>query len=183
MAAVATWGLARIVGRLASCGFAASTNGLRNGLALLLYGFGSSLAGMISGNGQSLLDTIIGGPLREIGGALILGVTAGWMLAFVIKRRREQALILAISVGLILLVVGLARALDFDVILSAMVLGLIRERIGGLIAVSLTHFGMSLFPAMFAMGKAGEVGIYLAWLVFWLPFWHIILRKEKNRVG
>ena len=95
-----------------------------DGLALLLYGFASSLAGMISGNSESLLQVIIHGPLREIGGAVLLGAAAGWVLSFVIKRRREQALILAISVGLILLVVGLAQALKFDVILSAMVLGL-----------------------------------------------------------
>ena len=97
---------------------------LDDGLALLLYGFASSLAGMISGSNESLLRVIVHGPLREIGGGLILGAAAGWVLSFVIKRRREQALILAISVGLILLVVGLAQALKFDVILSAMVLGL-----------------------------------------------------------
>ena len=97
---------------------------LDDGLALLLYGFASSLAGMISGNNESLLRVVILGPMREIGGGMLLGAAAGWVLSFVIKRRREQALILAISVGLILLVVGLAQALKFDVILSAMVLGL-----------------------------------------------------------
>ena len=97
---------------------------LDDGLALLLYGFATSLAGMISGNGESALEVIVLDPLREIGGGLALGAAAGWVLSFVIKRRREQALILAISVGLILLVVGLAMALEFDVILSAMVLGL-----------------------------------------------------------
>ena len=79
---------------------------------------------IISGSGESWLKVLMLGPVREIGGAIVLGAIAGWMLAFVIKRRREQALILAISVGLILLVVGLSQALEFDVILSAMVLGL-----------------------------------------------------------
>ena len=97
---------------------------LDDGLALLLYGFASSLAGLISGNGESWVRVLALGPLREIGGAIVLGAAAGWVLSFVIKRRREQALILAISVGLILLVVGLAMALELDVILSAMVLGL-----------------------------------------------------------
>ena len=97
---------------------------LDDGLSLLLYGFASSIAGTISGNGQHWLAAITLGPLREIGGAILLGAVAGWILSFVIKRSREQALVLAISVGLILLAVGSATAIKFDVILSAMVLGL-----------------------------------------------------------
>lgn len=97
---------------------------LDDGLSLILYGFASSLAGIIGGNGESWLKVLMFGPLREIGGAILFGVIAGWMLAFVIKRRRDQAMILAITVGLILLVVGLAQTAKFDVILSAMIFGL-----------------------------------------------------------
>ena len=97
---------------------------LDDGLSLLLYGFASSVADVIGGNGGNLLKSVTLGPLKEIGGAILLGAVAGWILSFVIKRSREQALILAISVGLILLAVGSATAIKFDVILSAMVLGL-----------------------------------------------------------
>ncbi len=97
---------------------------LDDGLSLILYGFASSLAGIISGSSESWLKVLMLGPLREIGGAILLGAAAGWVLAFVIKRRRDQAMILAITVGLILLVVGISQSMEFDVILSAMVLGL-----------------------------------------------------------
>ena len=97
---------------------------LDDGLSLLLYGFASSVAGMIEGNGQSWLTILVEGLLKEIGGAIILGVVAGWVLSLIVKRAGEEAITLAFTVGLILLVVGLALAAGFDVILSAMVLGL-----------------------------------------------------------
>ena len=97
---------------------------LDDGLSLLLYGFASSLAGMIEGNGQDWLTTLALGPLWEIGGAIVLGAAAGWVLSLIVKRAGEESITLAFTVGLILLVVGLAQAVGIDVILSAMVLGL-----------------------------------------------------------
>ena len=97
---------------------------LDDGLSLLLYGFASSIAGVIGGNGQDWLAAITLGPLRQIGGAMLLGAAAGVGLTFILRRTREQAIVLAFVVGLILLVVGLAEAIKVDVILASMVLGL-----------------------------------------------------------
>jgi Kef-type K+ transport system membrane component KefB/CBS domain-containing protein len=97
---------------------------LDDGLSLLLYGFSSSVAGIIQGNGQGWLMTLALGPLREIGGAIALGAAGGWVLSLIAKRTREEAITLAFTVGLILLVVGVAQAVGADVILAAMVLGL-----------------------------------------------------------
>lgn len=97
---------------------------LDDGLSLLLYGFASSLASVIGGNGEGWLMTVLLGPLWEMGGAILLGVAAGWGLSFIVKHIREQPIVLAFTVGLIVLIVGVAQVVGIDVILSAMVLGL-----------------------------------------------------------
>ncbi len=46
-----------------------------------------------------------------------------------------------------------------------LVLGLVRERTGGLIAVSLLHLGIGLYPKLFVVGPASGSAIIVAWLV------------------
>ncbi len=47
----------------------------------------------------------------------------------------------------------------------ALVLGLVRERTGGLIAVSLLHLGIGLYPKLFVVGPASGSAMLAAWLV------------------
>jgi len=46
-----------------------------------------------------------------------------------------------------------------------LVLGLVRERIGGLIAGSLLHLGIGLYPKLFVVGPASGSGMIVAWIV------------------
>ena len=46
-----------------------------------------------------------------------------------------------------------------------LVLGLVRERTGGLIAVSLLHLGIGLSPKLFVVGPTSGLAMIVAWIV------------------
>ena len=96
---------------------------LDDGLALLLYGFASSIAGALLGNGQSSLWKMILMPCYEIVGSIALGIAAGTALHFILKIIRDRDKALAFIIASVLIVIGLANALYLGAILSAMTLG------------------------------------------------------------
>ncbi len=97
---------------------------LDDGLALMLFAIASSVAGSLlgSGNGDS---SVFFTPIYEIGGSFIVGTLSAFILKIIIERCEEEDNILALSVGTILLVLGLAVALKIDTLLTAMVLGML----------------------------------------------------------
>jgi len=96
---------------------------LDDALSLLLYGFASSIAAAVIGRTDgSILMTILMATL-EIAGAVILGILAGLLLSFVLKRIKEPDKALAFTVSSVLLVIGLSIALKLGSILAAMILG------------------------------------------------------------
>ncbi|WP_028975236.1 cation:proton antiporter [Spirochaeta cellobiosiphila] len=94
-------------------------------LALFLFAIVSSFASVLVGGGEQrpfyfeLLKLVY-----EIGGAVILGLAAGYLLAKLLKNSHDEERTLTFTVGGILLVLGLATALDFDTILAAMFMGI-----------------------------------------------------------
>ena len=61
--------------------------------------------------------------LFEIGIAVVLGIIAGWLLAILAAYVRQKMLLLPLTLGSILTVLGLAEIFHFSAILSAMALG------------------------------------------------------------
>ena len=96
---------------------------LDDGLALLLYGFASSIAVALLGETNSSIWTNILMAAFEIVGAVILGLLTGLLLSFILNRIKEPDKALAFTVSSVLLVIGLSIALKLGSILAAMTLG------------------------------------------------------------
>jgi len=104
---------------------------LDDGLALLLYGFASSIAQVMLGGGGFSFMNAVGRPLYEILGAAVLGGATAVAFKFIYRRIREKELSLAFALGCIMLLVGGAQALDVDLILSTMVFGVVFTNLAG----------------------------------------------------
>lgn len=61
----------------------------------------------------------------------------------------------------------------------ALIAGLIRERTGGLIAVSLFHFGYGMFPKLFVVGSVSGSGMLLSWLVALAVIARLLFKREE----
>jgi len=96
---------------------------LDDGLALLLYGFGSSIANALLGNGSNSVWLMVAKPAYEIIGSIVLGVAAGAILHFILKFIKDHDKTLAFTIASVLLVIGAAKVLGLGVILSSITLG------------------------------------------------------------
>lgn len=96
---------------------------LDDALALVLYILSVSVAGFLVGSGEAHFLELIFHAFIEIAGSLGLGIAAGLLLRWIIKKINEDDKTLIFSLGVIVLTIGLAKHLHFDVILSSMACG------------------------------------------------------------
>jgi len=190
-----TWHIAFIFGALASATAPAATVdvlaeyetrgplttsllavvGMDDALSLLLYSVAATITEcMILTNRPLSPLTVIGLPLIEIGGSLILGVSAGILLQKVLSRMKRFHDAMAICIGFVFLSVGLSQALGFSLILTSMIMGMVVvnrdpihsrqirhtiEQAGPIIYVLFfalvgARFQISLLPSMGLLGLA-----------------------------
>ncbi len=99
---------------------------LDDGLALLLFAVACSIAGILIGHGGGggFLEAILHS-FYEIAGAVVLGLLLGMVLSMILKRRAEKERILAFSLGMVLLVIGLSLAIGVSMLLAVMTLGIV----------------------------------------------------------
>ena len=98
---------------------------LDDALAMTLYGVGTSCAEMLIGQGGSILKEVLR-IVIELGGSVCFGLLSGWIMVFLLRYvHQKQERMLAIGVGMLLCVIGLASALKLDVILVTMSMGLL----------------------------------------------------------
>jgi Kef-type K+ transport system membrane component KefB/predicted transcriptional regulator len=93
---------------------------LDDGLALLLYGFASSVGDLLSGNTGFSLANALGKPLYDILGSVILGAIVGSVYAIVLRIFYNREIILPLCIGSLLSIIGLSHYLNLDHILAAM---------------------------------------------------------------
>jgi len=98
---------------------------LDDGLALMLFAVAASVAGSLSGQFQQGILRAFIYPLYEIGGAIALGILGGMILNKFLRKYPENERVLVFSVGMVLLVSGIALAIHVDMLLAAMTLGVI----------------------------------------------------------
>ncbi|MBN2650914.1 MAG: cation:proton antiporter [Spirochaetales bacterium] len=94
-------------------------------LALILFAICSSVAGLFTtAQDSSLLHELLK-LLYEVGFSLLLGWASGRFFTRILKSHLEEEKLLTFSIGGIILVLGLAVALKVDMILTAMVMGIV----------------------------------------------------------
>ena len=96
---------------------------LDDGLALALYGIVSSVADNLTGKGTGQFLGALGNIARELLGAVALGVAAGFILNFLLRRIRQEDRGLGLIIGWMALVIGCSLVLHLDLIVAAMALG------------------------------------------------------------
>jgi Kef-type K+ transport system membrane component KefB len=145
---------------------------LDDGLALLLYGFASSFAGGLLDGGKYNLVRSIVVPLWEILGGVVLGIAAGLLVIFLLRYIIEPARVLALSVAVILSVMGLSVILKVESILAAMILG-----------TTLVNLRPRRSQPLFKLLEKFSPPIYVLFFVFvgarlqlgHIPFWMLAL--------
>lgn len=97
---------------------------LDDALAMTLYGLGTSVAEIISGNDSHVTRQILK-TVFELFGSVTIGIAAGYFLNFTLRRSKDQDHVSTIAIGLLLLCIGFSVQLNLDVILLTMSLGIV----------------------------------------------------------
>jgi Kef-type K+ transport system membrane component KefB/predicted transcriptional regulator len=97
---------------------------LDDALALTLYAVGTSVAGILTGNVGGGIVAGLGTTAYELAVAMVVGIVGGFILKAILIRIQDDDAELTFAVGAVLLAIGLSIALELDVILSSMALGL-----------------------------------------------------------
>jgi len=98
--------------------------GFDDGLAVLIYAFSIAIVGVIL-SGVFSVSTMLFEPIRNIGGAILIGTSIGLIFGVIFKRLIEREEIIALSITAIFITAGLSVLLDVSLILSCMSLGMI----------------------------------------------------------
>ncbi|HHS97339.1 MAG TPA: cation:proton antiporter [Chloroflexi bacterium] len=105
--------------------------GMDDVLALLLFSLAAALAeSLLAKSGGLSLQQVVALPLREIGGALLLGVGIGLPFEWLLDRLKGRHAVYAYIVGTVLLVAGLANSIHASLILATMTMGIVITNIG-----------------------------------------------------
>ncbi len=97
---------------------------LDDALALSLYAFGTSIAGILTGHEGSGIGASLAAAVYELGVALLVGVVGGFVLKTILVRIKDEESELTFAIGAVLLAIGLSITLKLDIILASMALGL-----------------------------------------------------------
>jgi Kef-type K+ transport system membrane component KefB len=98
--------------------------GADDALAIVIFVFAAALARVLIGAGNLSGLEMVGRPLFEIAIAIGIGVAIGWTLGFFTHSVRASELLLPLSLGAILICIGLSKIWHFSFILSTMALGM-----------------------------------------------------------
>ncbi|MCD6174364.1 MAG: cation:proton antiporter [Planctomycetes bacterium] len=98
---------------------------LDDALAMTLYGIGTSCAEMFLGQGNRILHHLLK-VLYELGGSVLFGLLCGGLMVLLLRyvyQKKER--MLAIGIGMLLLIIGVCGAVNLDVILVTMSMGML----------------------------------------------------------
>jgi Kef-type K+ transport system membrane component KefB/CBS domain-containing protein len=97
---------------------------LDDALAMTLYGIGTSVAKVLAG-GEVGLGAEALRLLVELGGAVGVGALGGLLLVLLLRHSSQQERSLAMSLGIILMVIGVSNSFNMDVIMATMTMGIV----------------------------------------------------------
>jgi len=98
---------------------------LDDALAMTLYGLGTSVATILTqGGGDSVAMTLLH-TAKELIGAIVLGLACGFVLDAMMQYLPQTEKRLGMSIGVLLVCIGLSVAFNMDVILATMAVGIV----------------------------------------------------------
>jgi len=98
---------------------------LDDALALVLYITSVSLASFLCGHKDTHFAELLFHSVKELAGSLGLGLAVGLLLRWIISKIDDDEKTLVFTISTIVLTIGLAIRLEFDVILSSMACGVV----------------------------------------------------------
>ncbi len=96
---------------------------LDDALAMFLYGLGTSVSTLLTGENAEVLKELASVFLELVYSAGC-GILTGFLIIWTIKRVKSRDTLFVLSFGLLLICIGLSVLLDLDIILAAMFAGL-----------------------------------------------------------
>jgi Kef-type K+ transport system membrane component KefB len=127
---------------------------LDDALALVLYAICVSVAGVVVGHGEVGFVGALLSSFYEIFGSIIIGIVAGIVLNWILKRTDEPERILIFCISLALLIIGVAITRELDVIIATMALG-----------ITLTNIGSRKVISSFELVRRFSAPIYVLFFV------------------
>ncbi len=103
---------------------------LDDALALTLYTICVSIAGVIMGGGEVGFASAMLTSVFEIVGSVVVGLVAGFVLNWILKRTDEPERVLIFCISAALLIIGVALTHELDVIIATMTLGVVLVNVG-----------------------------------------------------
>ncbi len=141
---------------------------LDDALAMTLYGLGTGTAQLLTSEKGSILHSLIQVGV-SLGGAILIGAVAAGILTLFLRHLAQPERAVALSVGVILLVIGMAATYQLDVILSTMMIGFVLVNLAPRrsedIFKLLRSFSVPIYVLFFVLvGARLEVGNMPLWL-------------------
>lgn len=101
-------------------------------VALFLFAISASVISSIQGGGSATLQWAnIVTPIMEIGGAVVIGIAAGYVLSYLVRHYQNTERVLSFSIGAILAALGISGILKCDTIMTCMVMGFVLTNTAG----------------------------------------------------
>ena len=141
---------------------------LDDALAMALYATGTSVAQMLAGHSVSLGAELLKVAI-ELGGACTVGGIAGLVINALLRWLHQPEKYLAMTIGLILLVIGISELTGMDVIIATMAFGAVLTNVAPLRSKDLfdtvRSFSTPIYVLFFVLvGARLSVGAMPGWL-------------------
>lgn len=130
-----------------------ATVALDDALAMTLYGLGKSAAELLA-VGTADIGFEMLKVLQELGGAVFVGGGLGFLLTYLLRRTHQREKSLALSIGAVLLAIGISTTLGLDLILTTMTLGIV-----------LTNFSPKRAHELFDLVRTVSIPVYVLFFV------------------
>lgn len=92
-------------------------------IGIMLFGISLSVAKLTSGVGSYSILKIVGTPIIEIVGSLVLGAILGFILSYIAPKSKNREEQLSITLGFIILATGMANYFNLSALLTCMMMG------------------------------------------------------------
>jgi len=161
--------------------------GMDDALALVLYSLAAAFAeSLLAQSGPPSLLQVLKLPFVEIGGSIVLGGALGLLLHRIMGRMKVQHDAMAVSIGFVLLSVGLSEALGFSLILTTMILGMVIvnrcEEHGQHVRFTIEQAGPVIYVLFFTLvGARFQIGLLPAMGLLGIAY--VLLRSTGKFFG